>query len=47
MRLWLEIERSPETGRYVQGETLDELRANLKEGVGMLREDEEPLREEG
>jgi len=47
------IERDPHTGLYVgyvpgwpgahsQGETLDELQANLREVVGMLLEDGEP-----
>lgn len=47
------IERCPETGLYVgyvpgfagahsQGETLDELMANLREVIEMLREDGEP-----
>lgn len=47
------IERDPDTGLYVgyvpgwpgahsQGETLDELQANLREVVGMLLEDGEP-----
>jgi predicted RNA binding protein YcfA (HicA-like mRNA interferase family)/predicted RNase H-like HicB family nuclease/TM2 domain-containing membrane protein YozV len=47
------IERDPETGLYVghvpgwpgahsQGETLDELQANLREVVGLLLEDGEP-----
>ena len=47
------IERDPETGLYVgyvpgwpgahsQGDTLDELQANLREVVGMLLEDGEP-----
>lgn len=49
------IERDPETGLYVgyvpgfpgahsQGETLDELRANLREVIAMLLEDGEPPR---
>jgi predicted RNase H-like HicB family nuclease len=47
------IERDPDTGLYVgyvpgwpgahsQGETLDELQANLREVVGLLLEDGEP-----
>jgi predicted RNase H-like HicB family nuclease len=47
------IERDPETGLYVgfvpgwpgahsQGETLDELQANLREVVSMLLEDGDP-----
>lgn len=47
------IERDPETGLYVgyipgwpgahsQGETLDELQANLQEVIGLLLEDGEP-----
>ncbi len=47
------IERDPDTGLYVgyvpgwpgahsQGETLDELQANLREVVAMLLEDGEP-----
>lgn len=47
------IERDPETGLYVgyvpgfpgahsQGETLDELNANLEEVIAMLTEDGEP-----
>ncbi|PQV63878.1 hypothetical protein B1R32_10885 [Abditibacterium utsteinense] len=47
------VEKSPETGLYVgyvpgfvgahsQGETLDELNANLREVVEMLLEDGEP-----
>ena len=47
------IEQCPETGLYVgyvpglagahtQGETLDELRTNLREVIGMLLEDGEP-----
>jgi predicted RNase H-like HicB family nuclease len=47
------IERCPETNLYVgyvpglpgahsQGETLDELRANLREVIGMLLEDGDP-----
>lgn len=47
------IERDPETGTYVgyvpgwpgahsQGDTLDELQANLKEVLGMLLEDGDP-----
>lgn len=47
------LERDPETGLYVgyvpgfpgahsQGETLDELRENLKEVLAMLLEDSEP-----
>ena len=50
------IERDKDTGLYVgwipgfpgahsQGETLDELRANLKEVVEMLLEDGEPVLE--
>jgi predicted RNase H-like HicB family nuclease len=50
------IEREPETGLYVgfvpgwpgahsQGETLDELQANLREVVAMLLEDGEPTLE--
>jgi predicted RNase H-like HicB family nuclease len=50
------IERDPETGLYVgfvpgwpgahsQGETLDELQANLREVVSMLLEDGEPTLE--
>ncbi|HYH83363.1 MAG TPA: type II toxin-antitoxin system HicB family antitoxin [Longimicrobium sp.] len=48
-----DVERCPGTGRYVgfvpglrgahsQGETLDELRDNLREVVEMLLEDEQP-----
>lgn len=47
------IERCPDTGLYVgfvpgfagahsQGESLDELQANLREVIGMLLEDGEP-----
>jgi len=47
------VERDPETGLYVgyipgwpgahsQGETLDELNANLHEVIGLLLEDGEP-----
>ena len=47
------VERDPETGLYVgsvpgwpgahsQGETLEELRANLQEAIEMLLEDGEP-----
>ena len=47
------IERDPETGVYVgyvpgfpgahsQGDSLDELQANLREVIGMLLEDGEP-----
>lgn len=47
------VERDPETGLYVgyvpgfrgahsQGETLDELNANLREVIAMLLEDGEP-----
>ena len=47
------VERDPDTGLYVgyvpgwpgahsQGETLDELRRNLQEVLGMLLEDGEP-----
>lgn len=50
------IERCPDTGLYVgsvpgwpgahsQGETLDELRANMREVIGMLLEDGEPTLE--
>ena len=50
------VERDPDTGLYVgyvpgwpgahsQGETLDELRLNLQEVVGMLLEDGEPTLE--
>lgn len=50
------VERDPATGLYVghvpgfpgahsQGETLDELRANLEEVVAMLLEDGEPALE--
>ena len=50
------VERDPATGLYVghvpgfpgahsQGETLDELRANLEEVVAMLHEDGEPALE--
>ena len=50
------VERDPATGLYVghvpgfpgahiQGETLDELRANLEEVVSMLLEDGEPALE--
>ena len=50
------IERCPDTGRYVgsvpgwpgahsQGETLEELRANMQEVIGMLLEDGEPALE--
>ena len=50
------IERCPETGLYVgyipgipgahsQGESLDELRRNLAEVIGMLAEDGEPKAE--
>ena len=48
------VERSPETGLFVgfipgfpgahtQAESLDELRANLREVIAMLLEDGEPL----
>lgn len=50
------IERCPETGLYVgsvpgfpgahsQGESRDELRENMREVIGMLLEDGEPVRE--
>jgi predicted RNase H-like HicB family nuclease len=50
------IERCPETGFYVgsvpgfpgahsQGESLDELRANMREVIAMLLEDGEPAQE--
>jgi len=50
------IERCPDTGLYVgyvpgwpgahsQGETLEELRANLREVISMLLEDGEPTLE--
>lgn len=50
------VEKCPETGLYVgfvpgfpgahsQGETLDELNANLREVIAMLLEDGEPLLE--
>nr|VFJ68021.1 MAG: Predicted nuclease of the RNAse H fold, HicB family [Candidatus Kentron sp. FW] len=50
------VEQCPETGLYVgsvpgfqgahsQGETLDELRKNLEEVIGMLLEDGEPRME--
>jgi predicted RNase H-like HicB family nuclease len=49
------IERCPDTGLFVgyvpgfpgahsQGETLDELQQNLAEVIGMLPDDDEPLR---
>ena len=50
------VERCPQTGLYVgyvpgfrgahsQGETLDELHENLREVIGMLLEDGEPVLE--
>jgi predicted RNase H-like HicB family nuclease len=50
------IQRDPDTGLFVgfvpgfpgahsQGETLDELNANLREVIGMLLEDGEPVLE--
>jgi predicted RNase H-like HicB family nuclease len=48
------IEKCPDTGLYVgyvsgfvEGETIDELVANLQEVVGMLLEDGEPQLEGG
>ena len=50
------VEKCPDTGLYVgyvpgfpgahsQGETLEELRANMREVIGMLTEDGEPALE--